>query len=264
MEFIETHCHLDDDAFAPDLPQVLERAREAGVRHFINIGYEPESWQRSIALAASNPDISFTLGMHPNSADRWSNESADQLVQLLERTAPLAIGEIGLDFYREWVDHSAQRQAFRDQLELAREHMLPVIIHMRGNVETEVIATLSPYPEVRVVFHSFDASPQLRDFALTRGDFIGVGGLLTRAGSAELRDTLRSAPLEALLLETDSPYLVPRGVKERRNTPSAIPLIAVALAEVLSRPVHEVATRTTENALRLFQIRSAAFAGGSR
>src|SRR5690242_4141004 len=118
MDFIETHCHLDDDAFEADLPLVMENSRAAGVRHFVNIGYEPESWTRSIELARRFPDVSYALGMHPNSADRWCDSTALQLEALLQTEAPAAIGEIGLDFYREHADHEAQRRAFRDQLEL--------------------------------------------------------------------------------------------------------------------------------------------------
>lgn len=254
MEFIETHCHLDDDAFDRDLPEVLESARAMGVRHFVNIGYDPRSWERSRALARRYPDVSFTLGMHPNSAELWSTETRQQLVDLIGMARPVAIGEIGLDFFREHADHDAQRQAFRDQLELAEQSSLPVVIHMRGDVEHEIMAALSDFPDVAAIAHSFDGSAKLRDVLLQRGDSIGVGGLMTRAGSAELRDVLRSVPLDAIVLETDSPYLVPRGVKSRRNAPTSIPAIAMALAELLERPLEEIARQTTENARRMLKL----------
>src|SRR5690242_20741962 len=101
MEFVDTHCHLDDEAFEPDLPHVLDAARAAGVSRFVNIGYEPESWKRSILLAEANSEISFALGMHPNSADLWNSETNGQLKALLSTDRPVAIGEIGLDFFRE-------------------------------------------------------------------------------------------------------------------------------------------------------------------
>lgn len=252
MSFIDTHCHLDDDAFDRDLPDVLTSAREAGVGRFINIGYEPESWNRSIALADRYPFIAFTLGMHPNSADRWSSEAALRLTELIESNRPCGIGEIGLDCYRDRTDLDVQRVAFRDQLEIAERYALPVVIHMRGDVEPEIIASLGEHPGIRVVFHSFDASPDLRDYAIERGHFIGVGGLMTRAGSATLRETLAAVPLDNLLLETDSPYLSPRGVKDRRNTPASIPLIAAALADLLDVPIEAVAAKTTDNARSIF------------
>src|SRR6478672_7066646 len=101
MELIDTHCHLDDDVFEADLPDVLEAAKSVGVGHFINIGYEPQSWKRTLAIAARHPDISFALGMHPNSAELWAPETKGALVELLEQARPVAIGETGLDFFRE-------------------------------------------------------------------------------------------------------------------------------------------------------------------
>lgn len=252
MELIDTHCHLDDDAFDDDLSAVLDAAKSAGVSHFINIGYEPKSWKRTLAIASTHPAISYALGMHPNSAESWSAETKEALVELLEQEQSVAIGETGLDFFREHADHEAQRRAFRDQLELARAFDLPVVIHMRGEVEAEIIATLEEFPDVRAVFHSFDGSAALRDFLLARGDSIGVGGLMTRAGSIDLRDVLKKVPLESIVLETDAPYLVPKGLKSRRNTPASAAIAADALADLLDVDVGEVARVTSANAQRVF------------
>ncbi len=254
MDFIETHCHLDDDAFENDLPAVLESARSAGIRQFVNIGYEPRSWERSLELALDFPDIRYALGMHPNSAELWSDATAATLATLLETARPVAIGETGLDFFRERADYDTQRQAFRDQLALGQRFDLPVIIHMRGPVEDEIVSILTGFPDVRAVVHSFDGSARLRDFLIGRGDAIGVGGLMTRASSADLREVLRAVPIESILLETDSPYLVPKGVKSRRNTPAAIPHIAAELATLLGLSLEHVARQTTENANRFFDL----------
>jgi len=258
MEFVETHCHLDDDAFGQDLPAVLDAARSVGIGHFVNIGYEPRSWEHSLELARTFPNLAYALGMHPNSAELWNTETATQLERLLDQARPVAIGETGLDFYRERADHEAQRRAFRDQLTLGRRFGLPVIIHMRGSVEDEIIAILADFPEVRVILHSFDGSARLRDFLLARGDAIGVGGLMTRGSSADLREVLRTVPLESILLETDSPYLVPKGLKAQRNTPAFIPVIAAALADLLDRSVEDIAQQTTANARRLLALPAAA------
>jgi TatD DNase family protein len=252
MELIDSHCHLDDDAFEHDLPSVLVTAQAAGVGQFINIGYEPASWERSLALAARYPFISYALGMHPNSAELWTTETKTALEALVERERPVAIGETGLDFFREHADHDAQRAAFRDQLAIAQAFDLPVVIHMRGPVEAEIMATLSDFPDVRAILHSFDGSAGLRDFLLERGDSFGVGGLMTRSGSANLRDVLESVPLESIVLETDSPYLVPSGVKVRRNTPASVAIVAQALADLLERDVLDIARVSTDNARRVF------------
>lgn len=264
MKFVETHCHLDDDAFESDLPSVLDTARAAGIGHFVNIGYEPDSWKRSLLLAESHPEISYVLGMHPNSAELWTEQTKIELSELLKTVRPVGIGETGLDYFRERADHDAQRRAFRDQLMLAREFRLPVVIHMRGEVETEIISLLSDFPDVRAILHSFDGSASLRDFLLERGDLIGVGGLMTRSGSGELREVLRTVPLDSIVLETDSPYLVPRGSKSRRNTPAAIPIVALALAELIECSIDDVARQTTANASRTFGIALAETAGGVR
>ncbi len=264
MEFVDTHCHLDDDAFAPDLPNVLDSARSAGLRRFINIGYEPESWKRTLDFASESRDISYALGMHPNSADRWTHETSLELERLLGATEAVAIGETGLDYYWDRVDRSSQRAAFRDQLELARQFSLPVVIHMRGDVEDEIISSLSGFTNVRAIFHSFDGSARLRDFALERGDYFGLGGLMTRAGSAELRSTLRAVPLESIVLETDAPYLTPRGVKERRNSPANVPVIAEAVASLFDVSVEQIADLTTSNALAAFAPRAVPAAGAAR
>jgi TatD DNase family protein len=252
MEFIDTHCHLDDDAFDDDLSAVLDAAKSAGVGQVINIGYEPQSWKRTLAIAAAHPAISYALGMHPNSAESWSAATKEALAELLEQEHPVAIGETGLDFFREHADHDAQRRAFRDQLDLAHAFDLPVVIHMRGEVETEIIATLEEFPDVRAVFHSFDGSAALRDFLLARGDSIGVGGLMTRAGAIDLRNVLKNIPLDSILLETDAPYLVPRGLKSRRNTPASVAIAADALADLLNLDVADVARVTSANARRVF------------
>lgn len=262
MNFIDTHCHIDDDAFEHDRSNVLDNARSVGVGHFINIGYDPESWKRSLELANAHPDLSYVLGMHPNSAELWSSEAKATLTHLLETAQPVAIGETGLDYFRERADHDAQRQAFREQLMLAHRFELPVVIHMRGDVEREIMDNLSDIPGVRAILHSFDGSADLREFLLERGDLIGVGGLMTRAGSVHLREVLRTVPLDSIVLETDSPYLTPKGVKDRRNTPASIPIIASALAELSGRSVDDIARITTENASRAFRL--AAVAGATR
>jgi TatD DNase family protein len=264
MELIDTHCHLDDDTFENDLPAVLAESRESGVRRFINIGYEPDSWTRTLTIATRHPEISYALGMHPNSAELWDHETKSTLTRLLKDEHPVAIGETGLDYFREHADHDVQRQAFRDQLELGRQFALPVVIHMRGEVENEIVAILDDFPDVRVILHSFDGSAGLRDFLLERGDSIGVGGLMTRAGSVDLRSVLQEVPLESIVLETDSPYLVPKGVKNRRNTPASIPIVAAALAELLGRNLHDVARITTATAERLFGLVPAAATGASK
>lgn len=250
--FIDTHAHLDDGQFERDLDAVLTSARAVGVRHVINIGYRPERWETTIALAARSAMVSFTLGVHPHHADEWSDETGRRLQAVATEHTPVAIGEIGLDYFRDFSDREAQRRALAAQLELASRLGLPVVFHLRGDVESDLLAILRDAPPVPAVFHSFDGSADLADFALERGDFFGVGGLATRPSSTRLREIVARLPLDRIVLETDSPYLAPASVRDRRNSPVNIPVIARSLAELKSAPIEQVAAATTANAVRFF------------
>ncbi len=250
--YVDTHAHLDDGQFERDLDEVLAAASAAGVRHVINIGYRPARWATTIALARRRTDVSFTLGMHPHHADEWSPGVAQQLEATAAEERPVAIGEIGLDYFRDRSQRSAQRRAFAEQLLIAFRLGLPVVLHLRGDVEQDLRAVLSCGPPVRAVFHSFDGSSELAAFVLDRGDIVGVGGLLTRPSQQHLRDIIRNVPLDRIVLETDSPYLTPAGVPGRRNSPANIPHIALALATLKAIPVSDVAAQTTSTAVSVF------------
>ena len=177
----------------------------------------------------------------------------DDLASKIVQHRPVALGEIGLDYFRDLSDHAAQRRAFAAQLELAATMQMPVIIHMRGEVEADLKHELDRTPsDLTCILHSFDGTADLAAYALARGFLFGVGGLVTRASSIQLREIVRSLPLESMLLETDAPYLTPAGVKDRRNSPVNIPVIAKAVAILKGVPVEEVARTTTKNAVRVF------------
>jgi TatD DNase family protein len=254
MGFIDTHAHLDDQTFDEDRDEVLQRTRCLGVEHVINIGYKPISWERSIQIAMQRANVSLTLGLHPHHADEWSQDVAGKLQSLVLKHRPVAIGETGLDFYRNMSDRGSQTAAFQDQLHLARSVGLPVIIHMRGDVESEVIEILSRFPGLQIVFHSFEGSAQLRNWAIEHGAYVGYGGLATRPSSAALRSLLQTVPIDRFVLETDSPYLSPAGWPHRRNTPESIPVIAKDLATLLAVDIDEVAEMTTSTARGLFAL----------
>lgn len=250
--FVDTHAHLDDVSFNDDVDEVIERARASGVSRIVNIGYRPAIWGSTIALGRRFPSVSYTLGLHPNHADEDAEPVWNELRRLMKEARPVAIGEIGLDYFRDYASKATQLKVFERQLALASEFGLPVVIHQRAAESDmrDVLRANSGGP--RWVLHSFEGSAGFLDEALAAGAMIGVGGLMTRAGSAELRETLRRVPIDRILLETDSPYLVPRGVKNRRNEPATIPVIARELAVLLERPIDEIAARAMENADRVF------------
>lgn len=249
---IDTHAHLDDESFAGDEDGVIERARAAGVDRVINIGYRPESWRTTLELARRFPGVTYTLGLHPNHADEDAEPIWPELRRLIKENRPVAIGEIGLDYYRDYAPKATQLRVFDRQLDLAAEFGLPVVIHQR-EAEDDVRAALRIWSGATPwILHSYDGSREFAEEAAASGAYFGVGGLMTRAGSSGLRSILAELPLDRLLLETDSPYLVPRGVKNRRNEPSNVPLIAAALADLRGSAVAEIAAATNANAGRAF------------
>lgn len=249
---IDTHCHLDDDSFDHDLEDVLEQSRRDGVRAWINVGFAPERWDASVRLARCHPGMAHMLGVHPSHAQDWNDDIHDRLRALVIESGARAIGEIGLDFYRDNAPLAIQRRAFIEQLALASELDLPAVIHLR-DAEAELLDLLLAERELpRLLFHSFDGTERLTRFILEHDARIGVGGLATRQKSAVLREQLRRIPLDAMVLETDSPYLVPARQKARRNTPSHVRTIAAFLAGHLGRPVDEIAHVATANAETIF------------
>lgn len=249
---IDTHTHLDDGAFAHDRPAVLQASIAAGVTAWVNVGYAPGHWETTIGLTEATPGMAHMLGLHPQHAAEWNAETARRLEELLIATEARAIGEIGLDFAPHAGDHERQRAVFVEQLDLAKRLRLPVVIHMR-DAERDLIEVLRSFdPAHPVLLHCFDGTRDLLALALERGYLLGVGGLATRAKSTCLRELIKLAPLDQLVLETDSPYLVPSRQKERRNQPANVAMIARFVAELISQTPEAIARITTRNAERFF------------
>lgn len=249
---IDTHAHLDDAAFDRDRDQVVADLRAAGVRHVLNIGYHPDSWETSRILRERYPEVNFALGIHPQQADIFSPDIDAALIDAVHRLQPLAMGETGFDFFRSRPDFVTQQHAFRRQIAIAAEENLPLIIHQR-NAADELMEELDRWPELAsIVLHSFDGNKRLTDWSIERGCYVGVGGLATRPASVGLRELLPRVPLERILLETDSPYLVPPRAATRRNTPANLPRIASLVAPLWNVPVGDFCRITTANAAALF------------
>ncbi|HEV2067867.1 MAG TPA: TatD family hydrolase [Thermomicrobiales bacterium] len=252
LELVDTHCHLDDESYAKDIDRVLDDSRALGVSRWIVVGFAPGRWATTLDVVRGVAGMSHMLGVHPGHASEWSSAVAARLGSLVATTRPVAIGEIGIDLFRGETNISQQLSAFDAQLDLALDHGLPAVIHMRS-AETEVLnLILSREALPHLVFHSFDGSARLRDVILERCFTIGFGGLATKGPAADLREVIKTIPLGQIVLETDAPYLTPRGVKGSRNVPGNIPIIAGFLAGLLNTSVPEVARVTTDNAERVF------------
>ena len=249
-QLVDTHVHLDDPQFDPDRAEVIAAAREVGVVEMVHIGYRPDSWESSLAMAATHSGVACALGIHPGNAHEAVDADLDCLARLAGRPEVVAIGEIGLDHY--WTTENADVQLlwFRRQLDLASSIGLTVVIHQRAAAADVHGVLKSTAPELPIVLHSFDGDARLARLARERGYLLGVGGLMTRASSTELQDILKTFPLDQIVLETDAPYLVPSGVKTRRNCPALLPVIASRLAVLRGVDVDEIAATTTETARR--------------
>lgn len=253
LEFVDTHTHLDDGAFDVDRDEVIRRARAAGVGRIVLIGYHELIWDRTTATANSFEGGLLALGLHPQNAVEYDARTIDRLRSKALSSGAVAIGETGIDLFRDGPPLAQQQIAFRAQLDLAWELRLPAIIHHRA-AEDETLRILMETPaDQMIVLHSFDAGERTATIARDRGWYLGVGGLMTRLANDAIREIIRNFPMDRLLLETDSPYLVPTSVGMRRNEPANVVAIAERLAKLRELPVDTIANETTANAHRVFR-----------
>jgi len=251
MRLIDTHVHLDFDHLRQDLTAVLDRARAAGVEGFVLPAYAREGWDAVAGIAAAHADVHPALGIHPwKAADGLD---IDDLRDRLRTCGAVAVGEIGLDTVVETPGLDVQLPVFRDQLRLAVELDLPVILHCRGafDVFCEVLAAERP---VRGVVHAFSRGPELARRFLDLGLHLGLGGAVTRPRAKRVRRSAAAVPLDRIVLETDAPGLGMDGVPDGENEPANVRTAAEALATIRGVPVEEIAESTTRNAHDLFRL----------
>jgi TatD DNase family protein len=248
---IDTHAHLDLPEFDDDRAALLQRSLAADVHATLLIGFDPERWHSTAALCEGRPELVRAVGVHPNSAREWSAAVQAGLEAELAKGDAVAIGEIGLDFFREHAVPSLQRAAFAAQLDLARTAQLPIIIHQR-QAEAELLDMLEPYAPLRGVLHCFSGDADFAARCLELGLHLGLGGVATYPKSSAVREALAVAPLERLLLETDAPFLAPRSRRGKRNEPAYIVETLEVVARARSSSADAIAQATTANALALF------------
>ena len=255
MEFIDTHSHLYDEAFAGDEDAAVSRAKEAGVSRIIFPDIDSQSRDAMFSFEDRHPGVVFPcLGLHPTSVDdNWQNELS-AMEAYMDRDIK-AIGEIGMDCYWSKDFIKQQQEVMRIQLELAAQRDLPVIIHSRESTELIInILKDCRHLNLRGVFHAYSGSFETYKELQRLGDwYIGIGGVLTYK-KASIAETVKEIPLERILLETDSPYLTPVPFRGKRNESSYIPHIASRLAELTGNEISQIAETTTSNARKLFNI----------
>ncbi|GLQ97442.1 TatD family hydrolase [Dyella mobilis] len=249
----DSHVHLDDARFDDDRRAILERARAAGVDVLVVPGTEAASWPRIRALCTPGSGQFPAYGMHPMFMANHRPEDLDQLSHWLATQHPVAVGEIGLDFYLPDHDAQAQRDLFRQQLALAREFDLPVILHARAALD-EVTAALRKTGGLRGVVHSFSGSQEQAEQLWKLGFHLGIGGPVTYERAQRLRRIVSNMPIEYLLLESDAPDQPGAAHRGERNEPSYLPDVLNCIAGLRNQDPQELAAATSANVARLFGI----------
>ena len=250
---IDTHCHLADRRFDDDRERVLDRARHAGVTHFVEIAYAPEVLPSAQDLARAHPAVFLCVGVHPGESARVPDSWLATLRAEARRPRVVALGETGLDFYRDYAPRADQERWFRAQLALADELGLPVVIHQRSAL-AETFAILEELrPRAGGVLHCFDDGPEAVERALALGFRLGIGGCLTYA-HGPLEAAVKVAPAELFVLETDSPWLEPEPRSLRRNEPGLLTRVLLRLCELRGWTPEEADRITTANAKELFRL----------
>jgi len=259
----DTHCHLNFDSFDSDRKSVIERSLSADVQRILNPGIDIETSLAALRLAESHSLVYCAVGVHPNSASNWTNLYTDKLSVLAKNKKVVAIGEIGLDYYRDETPKDVQVRAFCDQLILAKDLGMPIVIHCREamsdliSIVSEWIGTLKSeehqlrkYPGV---FHSFSGNMKEAHQVVSMKFKIGITGPITFRKNDEIKQIVSELDLDHLLLETDAPFLTPHPYRGKRNEPSYIPYIAEKIASIKNVSPEYVASKTTQNSIEVFK-----------
>jgi TatD DNase family protein len=264
IRLIDSHAHLDMPRFDADRDETIQRAAQAGVSSIINVGIDLASSQKAIELAQLYPAVLAAVGIHPQETNNIIEGDMANLADLTRKPKVVAIGEIGLDFYRDCAPHEQQIRVLKWQLSLAHEINLPIIIHCR-QAEKEMVTTLTNWlanhgstAKAPGVIHCFSGSLELAKIYLNLGFYISLGAYIDYPSSKSLRDVIKALPMDKLLIETDCPFLPPQSRRGERNEPAYVVETAKELGTIKKMSLQEVASSTGANATRLFGLDSTA------
>jgi TatD DNase family protein len=255
---VDTHIHLDDKRYNTDLEEVLERAREGGVKRFIIPGADLDTLERAIDIKNKYNDVYFAVGVHPYDIENYTDQAVEKHI---EDEKCIAVGECGLDYFRlegsdeeKELEKSRQKKVFIAQIELAKKHKKPMIIHIRdASRDSKEILLKHNAGEVGGVLHCYNADEELLSLA-NEGFYFGIGGVVTFKNAKKLINVVPKIPLEKILIETDGPYLTPTPHRGERNEPLYTNLVIEKLSEILTISKDELEDITTNNAKKLFDI----------
>lgn len=248
---VDTHCHLNDDRAFPEPAAAVEEALAAGVARMVCVGVDARSSEACLRIADEHQEVYAAVGWHPNHASDYSPSSLEEVRAMLAHPKAVALGECGLDYYRDHAAPDVQQRAFRDQLALAAELGKPVVLHCR-EAYGDLLSILEGIPGLRLVFHCFSGSAEDLRRAVALGGWVGVDGPVTYRSAAALRALLATAPRERLLIETDAPWMAPEPHRGQRNKPAWLPLVNAGLASALAISEPACAELTTANAKAVF------------
>jgi TatD DNase family protein len=262
MIFVDSHCHIDGEAFDADRDEVVERARETGVEMMLNIGTgnpHTEDFKRAVACAENYANVFTAIGVHPHDAKEYDDAAEEHLIDLATRSKKvIAWGEIGLDYYYDHSPRPVQKEVFRRQIRIAETLNLPVIIHSRDADDdtVEILRSECSAKEFRGgIMHCFGGTAEMAKDLMDIGFLISFAGNVTFKKAENLRQAARVVPVEKLLIETDCPFLAPLPFRGKRNEPSFVVQTAKFLAEFYEIELEELAKQTTENFEKFFKLK---------
>ncbi|MBC1435253.1 TatD family hydrolase [Paenilisteria rocourtiae] len=251
----DTHVHLNDDAFNEDLEEVIARAKENDVSRMAVVGFNEETINRALKLADKYDFIYLIVGWHPTDAITFTEEKLEWLRELSKNPKVIALGEMGLDYHWDTSPKETQFEVFRQQIRLAKEVKLPIVIHNREATEDVVrILQEEKASEVGGIMHCFGETIEVMEACLAMNFYISFGGTVTFKNAKLPKIAVESVPLDKILIETDAPYLAPHPNRGKRNEPSYVKIVAEKVAELKKMKYEEIARYTTENANRLFKL----------
>ncbi len=253
MQLIDTHCHLDFPEFDRDRDEVIKRAKENGVGRIINVGSSISGSRKSLELSAKYPSVYSVVGIHPHEADSLDKNAEEIISELAKDKKSVAIGEIGLDYFKNYSKKDSQLKLFLYQIKLAKELNLPVVIHTRS-AQSDTLKVLKEAMPIQALLHCFSGDKDFLNDCLGLGFFVSFTCNITYKKADDLREMVRLTPLKRLMLETDAPYLSPEGFRGKRNEPMQVKLLAEFTACLKGLSAEDLAKSTTENAVKFFNL----------
>lgn len=250
----DTHAHYDDEQFQEDRDEILMSMVEGGIGTIINAAASVQSWDRILELTEKYPFLYGSVGVHPDDVGALDEEKMSRMEELVRREKIVAVGEIGLDYYWDKERRDLQKYWFIRQLELARRTNMPVMIHSREAAADTMEIMQEHGQGMKAVIHCYSYSPEMAREYVKMGYYIGVGGVVTFKNARKLKETVQAVGLDAIVLETDCPYLAPVPFRGKRNVSLYLPYVAETVAELTGTTVEEVICRTEENARTLYNL----------